>query len=61
MIAALAEQLQRRYGRGFSEKTLRRMVPDAPVEGEQRAGRGRWAEHVEEAQAVALGGAAAAT
>ncbi|WP_437767959.1 PDDEXK nuclease domain-containing protein [Sorangium sp. So ce281] len=26
VIAALAEQLQRRYGRGFSEKTLRRMV-----------------------------------
>ncbi|WP_437983189.1 DUF1016 N-terminal domain-containing protein [Sorangium sp. So ce117] len=37
MIAALAQQLQRRYGRGFSEKTLRRMVqfvealPEEPI------------------------------
>lgn len=37
VIAALAEQLQRRYGRGFSEKTLRRMVqlaeafPEEPI------------------------------
>ncbi|WP_437329971.1 helicase-related protein [Sorangium sp. So ce381] len=34
---------------------------DEPVEGEERAGRGRWAEHVEEARTVALGGVAAAT
>ncbi|WP_437878427.1 helicase-related protein [Sorangium sp. So ce513] len=32
---------------------------DAPVDGEERGGRGRWADHVEEARAVALGGAAA--